>query len=229
MAQQLDRDQAKRQLLYANLMHEVKIRIEAINQAVQGHLRLHELFIREFCWLQLRMLCELVSLSCLVAHGDITFLQPHKVGRSTSADEILDRMTKLRAHFYPFPVRQKEISHPSGQRHFEMEGMAPGPLPKEDLLKLYGRTHRHLHRGSLKGLLSMDINSPIDVTINTPEIVGWAQKINDQLSHHVIAISSERLMICVLRNASDNNKVQVATADAGTVPDLLDQPSAPGS
>ena len=86
--------------LYASLMQEVKHRIDAINQALQGRTFLPHPFVREFCWLQLRMLCELVALGCLVAHGDIAFLKPHKVGKAYSADDIIRRLTELRPHSF---------------------------------------------------------------------------------------------------------------------------------
>jgi hypothetical protein len=164
------------------------------------------------------MLCELVALSCLVAHGDITFLQSHKVGRSTSADDIMDRLTKLRPHFYPMAYTQQPATFTSGKAGYELTILDPSPLPKDEFLRLYGASHRHLHRGSLKGLLSMDINTPLDIKINAPEIVKWTQKLNDLLSSHVIAISEERLITCILRNAKDNNKVQVANAERGPSP-----------
>ena len=206
----------KQRKLYANLMHEVKTRIEVVNVSISGHLRLSDPWVREFCWLQLRMLCELVALSCLVAHGDITFLQPHKVGRAHSADDILDRMTKLREHFYPNAITVSRKLEGAQFIH-ELRVVDPSPLPKEELLRLYGISHRHLHRGSLKSLLARDINaSPLDITIDAPEIVRWAQKLNALLSHHVIAISGETLIICVLRNADDNHNVQVAVAEAGS-------------
>jgi hypothetical protein len=203
----------KQRQLYANLMHEVKVRIEAIDHAVLGRMNLSTVFVREFCWLQLRMLCELIALSCLVAHGDIAFLQPHKVGKSYSADDILDRLTALRQHFYPEAVRQ--IRAPAGSTEkFQIQGIQPSPLSKDSLLTLYGKTHRHLHRGSLKKLLSMDVRAPIDLTIDTSEVIGWAQKINDLLSSHVIAINANEVILCSLRNADANNDVQVAVAMA---------------
>jgi len=91
----------KQLTLYANLMEEVKARFDVINYAAQGRMGLASPFVREFLHLQMRFLCELVALGCIVAHGDITFLQSHKIGRSYSADDILDRMTKLRPTFTP--------------------------------------------------------------------------------------------------------------------------------
>ena len=198
----------KRNTLYANLMDEVKVRIDCISTTCQGRGAYPTVITREFCWLQLRMLCELVALSCLVAHGDMKALQSHKVGRAYSADEIIDRLTKLRPHFYPQAI--KEIGRATG-RQVDMEVINPQPLSKEDLLSLYGKTHRYVHRGSLKRMLSMD--TPIDMHVNIPEIIGWAQKINDLLSHHVIAVSESHLIICVLRNADNHYRVQVATAE----------------
>jgi hypothetical protein len=64
--------------LYANLMDEVKARIDCINVAVQGRTGFPTPIAREFCYLQLRFLCELIALSCLVAHGDIKSLQSHQ-------------------------------------------------------------------------------------------------------------------------------------------------------
>src|SRR5262249_15778508 len=60
--------------LYVALMTEVKIRIQAIDLAagpVQAMRSFPGALIQEFCFLQLRMTCELISLACLVAHGDI--------------------------------------------------------------------------------------------------------------------------------------------------------------
>lgn len=193
-------------------MDEVKVRIGSINSAALGRLPLPTPLVREFCYLQLRMLCELIALSCLVAHGDITFLQPHKLGKSYSADDILDRLSKLREHFYPSPITQNIVqTKPGGPKHFHLEGVNPSPLPKEQLLVLYGKTHKFLHRGSLKKLLTSD--TPIDITINMPEIISWAQKINDLLSCHVIAISADKVILCNLRNKDDNFRVQVAIGE----------------
>jgi hypothetical protein len=219
---------SKQNTLYANLMGEVKVRIGCINYAVQGRTGFPNPIVREFCYLQLRFLCELVALSCFVAHGDIKSLQSHQTGRTYSADDILKKLTELRPHFYPFACKQTRVGEPGGYS-FQLDVLEPQPLPREELLALYGKTHRYLHRGSLKKLLSSP--QPIDMEIDLPEIVRWAQKINDLLSVHTIAISEDLLITCVSRNADDSNKVQVATlqkghtpAPARTISGLSDQP-----
>lgn len=198
----------KRNILYANLMEEAKVRLEIIAQIASGRGQFHSVIKREFCYLQLRMLCELVALSCLVAHGDSGSLQSHKVGKAYSADEILDRLTKLKPHFYPEPVTQVELE----PNRFNLEVIKPSPFPKDELIALYGKTHRYLHRGTLKKMLTSD--KPLDPHVDLPEIIGLGQKFIDLLERHVISIDSGQVMICVLKNPDDNDKVQVATAEA---------------
>ncbi|MFZ1108594.1 MAG: hypothetical protein WAN43_09655 [Rhodomicrobium sp.] len=200
-------DQNKQIRLYADLMEEVKLRVTCIDNAANGRTGLPTPIVREFCYLQLRMLCELVAIACLVAHGDITLVQPHKIGKTTAAQDILNELSKLRPHFYPMAATQTVGNSFRIDIIFDKS-----PLPKEELILLYGKCHRHLHRGSLKGLLNAD--SALDLNISVPEIIEWTQKINDLLSFHIIAINSDRLFGCMLRNMSDGGKVQVFVADA---------------
>ncbi len=140
-------------------------------------------------------------------------MQSHRTGRAYSADDILRKLSKLRPHFYPFACKQTTT-----ERHLALDVIDPQPLTKEGLIQLYGQTHRHLHRGSLRKLLSSD--ATIDMKIDLPEIVGWAQRIHDHLAVHTIAINADFVIICILRNKSDNGKVQVATAVKSAAPSL---------
>ena len=198
----------KRMTLYGNLMEEAKVRIELISQILQGRGEFHQVVQREFCFLQLRMLCELVALSCLVAHGDISSLQAHKVGKAYSADEIMKKLEELRPDFYPKSINSKK----TGEKFHEITALDPQPFPKADLLSLYGTTHRYVHRGSLRGLLATDV--PIDTNFNAEGVHRWAQLFVNMLQMHLISISTDRQMICVLRGADNGQKVTVAIADA---------------
>jgi len=219
----------KQLMLYADLMEEVKARFATINHAANGRTGMGAPFVREFLYLQLRILCELVALACLLAHGDIAALQAHKIGRSYSADEILDKLERLRPHFYPIMMREKSVTKLSATtQHHDLEAVNPSPLPKEALIKMYGATHKHLHRGSLKRLLSA--SAPLDLTINVPEIIGQVQKIADLLSHHLIALNERELIICLLHPTSGAG-TQVVTAlrpELGLPPILSGAPAASG-
>jgi hypothetical protein len=73
--------------LYRSIMEEVMVRAFGINIAISAPSPLPIPLIREFCFLQLRMLCELVALGCLVAHGDIT--KGKYFQKAYKADDIL--------------------------------------------------------------------------------------------------------------------------------------------
>lgn len=50
--------------LYAQLMDEVKARFACINHVTHGFTGLPTPVVREFCYLQIRFLCELTALAC---------------------------------------------------------------------------------------------------------------------------------------------------------------------
>jgi hypothetical protein len=58
--------------LYCGLMEEIKIRQQVISTILERKLSLPVRVAHELCYLQLRMICELIAIGCLVAHGDIT-------------------------------------------------------------------------------------------------------------------------------------------------------------
>ena len=60
------------QQIYANFMEEIVTRIDVIAEAISGQIKLPVMLLPELCYLQLRMICECVALSCLIAHVDIS-------------------------------------------------------------------------------------------------------------------------------------------------------------
>jgi len=81
--------QLNAQLLYANLLEEIKLRIATIDHCTLGFSGLAVPFVKDFCYLQIRMICELVALGCLVAHGDIKQTSSENMQRAWSADKIM--------------------------------------------------------------------------------------------------------------------------------------------
>ena len=204
--------------LYKSLMEEAKTRIACINMAAHGKTGLPAPIAREFCYLQIRFLCELVSLACLVAQGDIASLQSHKMGKLWSADDILKKMSNLRPHFYPFAVRQTALPIILGQnKSYAIEVIKPPPLERDKLLALYGDAHKYVHRGSFKKLLSSKV--PLDPLFNISDVISKVQPLCDLLSYHFTAISETKAMLCVLNNIDDNYAVQVVFAKR-PLPDL---------
>ena len=77
--------------LYIRLMEEVKGRAFSINAITHSPIQIGPPLIREYCFLQLRMLCELIALGCLVAHGDIANTKYFQRD-AYKADDIMRRL-----------------------------------------------------------------------------------------------------------------------------------------
>ncbi len=200
----------KRQLgamnIYAKLMVEVKIRMTSIETACSGQTGLPGPLAREFCFLQLRMICELIALGCLTAHGDIKATQSKKWAKEYSADRILRLLEGLHPDFYPKPVRHSQL----GPTSHHLQEIKDGFMTKADLSRLYQKCGDILHRGSVKRLLTE--NMPIQT--NFPEIMSWSQKIIKLLKfHRVLLLGGKTVFVCTL-NQKDTGKVQVAIAEA---------------
>jgi hypothetical protein len=180
--------------LYASLMEEAKARMAAIDATLGGKTQLEEIFGDEFCTLQLRMLCELIALGCLVAHGDIQATQTGRLQKEYSAEKICERLEKLHADFYPHPVRQVA---PNPPHHLGLEDIVTGYLTKTELVRLVGRCGNVLHRGSAKTLLSPRVLGPA-------EIAAWTLKIRTLLDIHWFAlVSGEPHYLCSMTGGED--------------------------
>src|SRR3981189_3171362 len=111
--------------LYANLMDEAKARIETID-FVLNRSGMPQMFAQEIGYLQLRMLCEIVALGCLIAHGDITRIDLKQLEREYLADRIIKRMTALHANFYPRPVTISRSPAAKAPHHAFQDALAVG-------------------------------------------------------------------------------------------------------
>jgi hypothetical protein len=79
--------------VYANLMEEARYRVEAMDAALSGKIPLPDMILEEFIYLQIRLLCEIVALGCLVAHGDFTQDQITKLRDEYDADTIIKNLS----------------------------------------------------------------------------------------------------------------------------------------
>jgi hypothetical protein len=154
---------------YSKLMIEAKHRLLAMDTALGGNTGLPRPTISEFCFLQLRILCELIALGCLTAHGD---LQTGKLKEAYEADRIIRRLQGLHPEFYPRAGTRTET---------RIELRDEGFFTKEELMKLYRRCGDVLHRGTVQTLW---LGKSGDAEIE--EIRTWKQKIEAQLSYHAI-------------------------------------------
>ena len=164
---------------YCRLMEEILIRDELLQNVLNLGLahgpamalqpeKLTDAKV-EFAYLQLRMICELIALGCLAAHGDIEGARTAKLRRSYEADGILKALEKLHPDFYPKPSRQSHDRDAKGI--WRLEPIKSGFLTKQELFRLYGECGRFLHRGNLQALLVSGANIP-----DPAQPIQWAER-----------------------------------------------------
>ena len=174
---------------YANLMEEVKIRVAAMDLILGGQLKaLGPKISEEFCHLQLRFICELVALGCLVIHGDMQGTQTSKVQKKWAADEIFQILETLNPRFYPIPLAPQDID---GFPYPETIQLKNGFLTKQELITLYHECGTNLHRGQAKNILK-GVKRPDFSVINK-----WRVKIIALLNRHQFTMSDDRWILFI--------------------------------
>ena len=174
-------DQSSPQELYCELMEEIKERISIIRQfgAVEANPK-HGLahgYAQEICYLELRLICELIALASLVAHGDIPATKHPKLRKAYKPDVILDEMLRLNPEFYPRALA--DVLDKNGR----LEGWRPkpNPLTREQLKELWIECGSYLHRGSIKDLDN-------DRRPDFWRVTQWHNKVIQLMSIHMICL-----------------------------------------
>jgi hypothetical protein len=192
---------------YANILNEAKVRILSINTILSGTSSLPTWLTAELCYIQLRMLCELVALGCLIAHGDIEETKTKKLQKKYGADYIIKHLERLHANFYPHPITC-EFSENS----IHMTKIDSGFLTKQELLNLYHECGEHLHRGCLEKIYSQTKPK------QPPQIekaLEWGHKFTRLLSqHHIASLSNNSHFLCFMSHHQANGNALVAIAQS---------------
>lgn len=180
---------------YRSLMVEVKYRTEAIDQVLSRQLPLRGKIGEELCYLQLRMICELLAIGCLVIHGG---LKPKgALFKTYKADWIMSELAKVHPKFFPVALEQNDSDATDPPSWVHKKG---GFLTREGLAELWGRrAGGHLHRGSFKNLLARE--KPLDLA----EVQKWRDLIVGLLTRHVLTTPDEEHVLYVAMNDGEGN------------------------
>jgi hypothetical protein len=190
--------------IYANLLEEVKARnnvvLTILTDAKERRFAFPPYFLGEFCFLQLRMMCELIALGCLLVHGDIPATRTRRMRDAYSADWIIKRLGELHPSFYPLPGDQRVVDG-------KVLGITPKLsqfLTKDNLISLYAECGSILHRGSLKGVIAERIREADLVQVSK-----WTRQIVELLNHHQIPLAGGEHQIWALMSGKLDGHVQV--------------------
>jgi hypothetical protein len=139
--------------IYAGFMHEIKLRLVSIESTLgiiaDAAAEETAFLYAEFCYLQLRMICELIALAALVAHNELPEANKKKLLKDWNADSIFDRLSAVNEHCYPVPL--KTVQLPSGHKH--LQRIQEPYLTRADLKDAYHACGSNLHRGILLHVL----------------------------------------------------------------------------
>jgi hypothetical protein len=183
-----------RRALYCNLMFEIRQRTEVIHAVMRGVYKLPKLAAYELCYLEFRIVCELIALGSLVVHGDIPATKAGRLTKAYQADAILNSLEKLHPNFYPRPGRQ--ILDSKGAV-IGVEKVKDGYLTKSELLSLYRETGDLLHRGTLRALKERPAG-------DFAEIDRKAKRLAKLLDNHQISMIDDEYELWVLMWADDD-------------------------
>jgi hypothetical protein len=183
--------------IYGRLMEEIKRRYSVMAQVLDGTISMPQMAAFEFCYLQLRKICEVFALGCLAAHGDIPHVRT-QLQSTYSADKIMKQLTRIHSRFYPVP--SKQTVDQVTKRPIAVEPITTGFLTRDELLNLYGQCGNYLHRGTIRQLVGN-----WEPTLDFGKINVWVSKIVTLLNHHQIQTYQPETQIWVLMQGEDGN------------------------
>lgn len=184
---------------YRNLLVEIKYRVEALDDLLTGQVRMRAPIAEEHGYLQLRMICELIAMGCLVIHGDVPVSA--SVRKSYKADWIISEMARLHPKFFPVALETNDRITADGIR--QLTKKRADALTQEDLARLWSREAGNLLHRSLR---TIDRTArPVDFG----PLQEWRDKIVQLLDKHQLTAPDEETL-CVFGMSNENGEVYSA-------------------
>jgi len=192
---------------YTDLMNEVKERLYVIEDVLSGRTALNGPLAHEFCFLQLRIICECISYACVIAHAYIEELQAPKFQKVWSADKLMRSLDELHHEFYPKP-RSITITN----NNIQLDEINTPHLTKDDLKRLNGICGDKLHRGSPEKYVYNP--TPVRLEADRQTIIDFGNKIFRLMeSHLMVNRDNPRYILCRFRERGIPVEVAFASAD----------------
>ncbi len=193
---------------YTDLMQEIKERLYVIDDVLSGKTALVGPLAHEFCFLQLRLICECISYACFIAHAYIKELQAPRFQTEWSADKLMKTLDRLHQDFYPQP---KTMIVTEGK--VQLSEIPSTYLTKDDLKKLNGICGDKLHRGTPEKYAYQP--TPEHLEQDRKIIIDFSNKIFRLMESYLMAHKNEaRYILCRFRER--NAPVEVFFAAANT-------------
>ena len=188
--------------LYCSLMEEIKLRMECIEGICLQSENIPGKVALEFSFLQLRMIYEIITLACLVAHGDDTTRIMHKFGKKWHAGEIANELPRLNFRFFQVPVNFKILG---GLSHIVTD-VEPNPMTKREFQAFYRHCGEQLHRGTLSRLLH---TTPLtDISLD-PVLASMRRICSLMNMHRIASADASKQIICAMTTGPDKKAAAI--------------------
>lgn len=148
----------------------------------------------DFCWFQIRKICEYLSLAIVLAHhrdgGAVNDLGKWK------PSDLLKRIEKLNAHPTPVQISNQIVANDEGGR--QLTPFAK-PIESKVISQIYGKANDVLHVGSLARILSMKMPA-----YDLGQLERWWDGFERLLRNHVLMLPQvQRILVCLHDRASN--------------------------
>ena len=153
----------------------------------------------EFCYLQVRRICEMLALAVLIAHNEIDGFRSKKLMKEWNADALFGELSKLNATSFPRAARFA----PDDQAGVYVATIAnEGMLTRAGLTKIYHACSQGLHAGSLRRMLE---HGPL--RYNVTDVVSWLHEIVRLLDTHVVMLPNGKMMTVEMTGGPDDSVI----------------------
>jgi hypothetical protein len=196
--------------LYRLIMTEIKERCAVLETVADQKVNVWSVAAYEMGYLQLRLICELIALGCLAAHGDLPATYSKRLLKTYEPGRIFAELTKLHSNFYPRAC-SKEVMYQSGQTTVKvLEDHSY--LSKKELIALHGETGNVLHRGRL-GAIGRGFH------LDFGKIQEYRNKLVDMLRVHLIALYDQRRYVLIIMSDPNTGNVGASEITVSQVSD----------
>jgi hypothetical protein len=187
---------------YRILMETVKLRIALIDDMMHGKCNLPDIPLIESAALQFRKVLELVAFGSLVANEKVYKATHANFAKEWNAKNLLARLGKLNANFYPIPVKQVQPDKPGILlRH---EKVTQGYLTNKDFIDAYQQCSELIHTTN-----PYDRKSHFDPKVHSKTLFEWRNQIVSLLNLHELRLYNDPGMALCSMNDGGTNQVRV--------------------
>lgn len=193
---------------YLNVLFEIKSRLQLIQQTKSSNLPYG--IAREVCHLQLRHICELIAIGCLIVQGDYTSAPQFK--DEYRPPNIFRALEKYEG-FFPQPATITVDAN--GNRDIQFNNH-PNAMTRQEVERLWGMTGNFLHRLKIGSFFRREDVSPerpwTEVETNVDGLIALLQT-------HGIAMHRPKTMVLgsLDGNASHPDVTFLEYLDDGTI------------